>query len=121
MTILYHGTSKENANSIRQDGFSLDYSGTGWGSTYGKAIYFTKCYNTAKIYAGYDGEVIKVNIKNINYLKLDRDYSPSCKNNIRKIKSLIMYVKLNSDKNCLITNNENEYIFFKDFHYNFIY
>lgn len=118
--ILYHGTSKENADSIKINGFSLKYSGKNWGSTYGKAIYFTNCYKTAQSYAGEFGEVITLNIDDINYLKLDKDYSPSDKNHIRQIKAIIMYVKLNSNKNCLLNLNENEYIFFNNFTYELV-
>ena len=115
--ILYHGTSKENAKSIKRNGFSLEYAGKNWGSTYGKAIYFTNCYETAKIYAGDFGEILKVNIKDINFLKLNKDYSPNNKRDIRKIKFIIMYISLNSDKNCIINDNLNEYIFFNKFTY----
>lgn len=115
--ILYHGTSKENVESIKRNGFSLEYCGKNWGSTYGKAIYFTNCYETAKCYATELGEVLKVKIQNVNYLKLNKDYSPTDKNHIREIKSIIMYIKFNSNKNSLLNSNENEYIFFKDFKY----
>lgn len=118
--ILYHGTSKENAESIKRNGFSLEYTGKNWGSTYGKAIYFTNCYKTAKCYAGQSGEVLTVDIKNVNYLKLDKDYSQTDKKHIREIKSIIMYVMFNSNKNCLLNYNENEYIFFGNFRYRII-
>ena len=62
--ILYHGTSKNSAKNIKTNGFSLDYVGSQWGSTYGKAIYFTNKYEDAKCYAGLNGEVLKVEIKN---------------------------------------------------------
>ena len=106
--ILYHGTSNENAESIKRNGFSSEYSGQNWGSTYGKAIYFTNCYKTATCYAGQSGEVLTVDIENVNYLKLDKDYSPNDKKHIREIKSVIMYVIFNSTKNCLLNYNENE-------------
>jgi hypothetical protein len=118
--ILYHGTSKENAESIKRNGFSLEYTCKNLGSTYGKAIYFTNCYKTAKCYAGQSGEVLTVDIKNVNYLKLDKDYSPTDKKHIREIKSIIMYVMFNSNKNCLLNYNGNEYIFFGNFRYRII-
>ena len=118
--ILYHGTSKENADSIKKKGFSLEFSGKNWGSTYGKAIYFTNCYKTAKCYAGQLGEVLTVDIESVNYLKLDKDYSPTDKKHIRQIKSIIMYLIINSDKNCLLNYNENEYIFINRFKYKII-
>lgn len=118
--ILYHGTSKENAESIKRNGFSLEYAGKNWGSTYGKGIYFTNCYETAKYYAGEFGDVLTVKIDNINYLKLDKDYSPTDKKHIRKIKSIITFIKINSNKNCLLNYHENEYIFFNKFKYTII-
>ena len=118
--ILYHGTSKENAESIKRNGFSLEYAGKNWGSTYGKAIYFTNCYKTAQYYAGHIGEVLTVKIENVNYLKLNKDYSPTNKKHIREIKSIIMYVMINSNKNCFLNYNENEYIFFNGFKYTII-
>ena len=119
--ILYHGTSKENAESIKRNGFSLEYAGKNWGSTYGKAIYFTNCYKTAKIYAGKFGEVLIVNIKDIKYLKLNKNFSPNDKKDVRKIKSIIMYITLNSNKNCLLNDSQTEYIFFNKFTYTIIY
>lgn len=118
--ILYHGTSKENVESIKRNGFSLENIGKNWGSTYGKAIYFTNCYKTAKCYAGPLGEVLTVNIENVNYLKLNKDYSPNDKKHIREIKSIIIYIMFNSNKNCLLNYNENEYIFFGKFRYRII-
>jgi len=63
---------------------------------------------------------LTVDIENVNYLKLDRDYSPNDKKHIREIKSIIMYLVINSDKNCLLNYNENEYIFFNRFKYTII-
>ena len=59
--LLYHGTTVFNALSILNNGFSFNYSGTNWGNTYGKAIYFSPNYNTAKFYAGIDGIVLSFN------------------------------------------------------------
>lgn len=118
--ILYHGTSKENAEFIKRNGFSSEYIGKNCGSIYGKVIYFTNCYKTAKCYAGQSGVVLTVDIENVNYLKLDRDYSLNDKNHIREIESMIMYIMINSNKNCLLNYNENEYIFFNRFKYTII-
>lgn len=109
--ILYHGTSKENAESIKRNGFSSEYA---------KAIYFTNCYKSAKYNAGESGEVIKVKILNINYLKLDKDYCPNNKKHSREIKSIIMYLLFNSKKNSLLNYNKNEYIFFNQFNYKIV-
>ena len=48
--ILYHGTSYENSLLIKKNGFSFDFCGKNWGSTYGDAIYLTNCKLTAKCY-----------------------------------------------------------------------
>lgn len=118
--ILYHGTSKENAESIKRTGFSIDYAGKNWGSTYGKAIYFTNCYKTAKCYSGQVGEVLVIEVVNLNPLKLNKDYSPNDKKHTREIKSIIMHVIVNTNKNCLINYHGEEYIFFNNFKYRII-
>lgn len=110
--ILYHGTSKENAESIKRNGFSSEYA---------KAIHFTNSYKSAKCDAGESGEVIKVYIENIDYLKLDKVYSLNNKQHIREIKSIIMYLLFNSKKNSLLNYNENEYIFFQKFIYEIVF
>ena len=46
--LLYHGTTKENAINILKDGFDFEKSGSCWGNTYGKGIYFTPNYETAR-------------------------------------------------------------------------
>ena len=55
---LYHGTSKQNGLQILESGFDFKKSGSNWGNTYGKGIYFTPNYETAQFYAGKDGIVI---------------------------------------------------------------
>ena len=118
--ILYHGTSIQNAESIKKIGFSSEFIGKNWGSTYGKAIYFTDCYETAKFYAGESGVVLTVDIENVNCLKLDKDYSPNNKKHNKEVKSIIMYIMFNSNKNCLLNYLKNEYIFFTEFKYTII-
>lgn len=115
--IFYHGTSKDYAMNIKTNGFSWDYAGSQWGSTYGKAIYFTNNYKEAECYAGVDGEVLKVEVVNYNPLKLTKDYSPSSKKHVSEIRTIIMYCKLNSTKNCLVNIHNNEFIFFNKFDY----
>lgn len=118
--LLYHGTSKLNALLIKNNGFSFEYCGQNWGSTYGKAIYLTNKYNEALFYANGSedvGEILKVFVLDINIIKLTKDYSPNDKNHIKEIKKIITYLKINSNKNCLLNLNENEFIFFKTFNY----
>lgn len=118
--LLYHGTSKLNALLIKNNGFSFEYCGKNWGSTYGKAIYLTNNYKEALFYAnGYEdvGEILKIFVLDINIIKLNKDYSPNDKNHIKEIKKMITYLKINTNKNCLLNLNENEFIFFKTFNY----
>ena len=63
--LLYHGTSEKNAINILNKGFNFELRGSCWGNTYGKGIYFTPNYDTAKFYAGEDGVVLsfEINIK----------------------------------------------------------
>jgi len=97
--ILYHGTSVINALSIMNNGFNLDKCGSNWGNTYGKGIYFTPNYETARFYAGNEGIVIKVNIK-INGQQLKKYYSPNSKNK----------PKIEHGKNALISVDNDEYL-----------
>ena len=55
---LYHGTSCSNAISILKNGFDFNKVGSNYGTTYGKGIYFTPNYETARFYAGENGLVI---------------------------------------------------------------
>ena len=72
--LLYHGTSKKNGINILKKGFNFELSGSCWGNTYGKGIYFTPNYETARFYAENDGIVISLNIK-IKPLFLEKDIS----------------------------------------------
>ena len=80
--ILYHGTSVENAISILQNGFDINRAGVNWGITYGKGIYFSPNYETAKFYANSDPEnqgiVISITV-NLNSYILKKDISPNQK------------------------------------------
>ena len=118
--MLYHGTSKDNYNSIKKNGFDISKSGSNSSSTYGKAIYFTNCYKTAKEYANCTGIVIQVYIVDIQSLKLEKDYCPTNKNHIKEINGIILYLKINSNKNCFLSLNKNEYAFFNKFNYKII-
>jgi hypothetical protein len=97
--ILYHGTSTSNALSIMKNGFDFLKAGSNWGKTYGKGIYFSPNYETARFYAGEDGIVLKFDIK-INPLQLTKDYSPNSKKKLQIPKEI----------NCLINKNHDEYI-----------
>ena len=76
--LLYHGTKEKNALSILKNGFDFSRAGENWGITYGKGIYFTPNYETAKFYAGEDGIILSFNL-NINPYKLKKDRSPNGK------------------------------------------
>lgn len=107
--LVYYGTTIENANDIKINGFSF--------STSDKTIYFTNDYQKAFYDSGENGEVLKVKILDYFPLKLKREYSNQNKNDIREIKTIIMYSKLNSNKNCLVNIHNNEFIFFSKFGY----
>ena len=66
---LYHGTSISNALSIMNEGFNLKKAGSNYGTTYGKGIYFTPNYKTAKFYAeenGIDAQVTEPKKRKFN-------------------------------------------------------
>ena len=111
--LLYYATSKENAESIKRDGFSSEYLNKR--TKYGKAINFTNSYNKAK---SCNEEVIKVNINTVNCLKLDKVYNMENDADTSEIKRIMMYLKANSNKNCLI--NIDDYVFFSEFKYDII-
>ena len=98
--LLYHGTSKKNALEILKNGFNFNKVGTNYGTTYGKGIYFTPNYKTAKFYAE-EGIVISINL-NIRPYYLKKDISPNSKKKI----------KLPKDKqyNCIVSPNKDEYL-----------
>lgn len=98
--LLYHGTTIKGALGILQEGFDFKKSGSCWGNTYGKGIYFTPNYETAKFYAGSDGMVLSFNIK-INEYLLKKDISPSTRKRI----------KIDKEKyNCIVSPNKDEYL-----------
>ena len=101
--LLYHGTSSENAISILKNGFNFDKIGSNYGTTYGKGIYFSPNYETARFYANQNthGTVLSFNL-NIIPFYLIRDISPNSKKKI----------KLPNDKeyNCIVSPNKDEYL-----------
>tara|TARA_B100001175_G_scaffold317168_1_gene333137 strand:- start:5431 stop:5748 length:318 start_codon:yes stop_codon:yes gene_type:complete len=99
--LLYHGTNSINALSILNNGFDFSKAGSNYGTTYGKGIYFSPNYETAKFYAGTDGIIISLNVDITPYY-LTRDISPSSKKKI----------KLPEDKkyNTIVSPNKDEYL-----------
>lgn len=98
---LYHGTSIQNGLDILKSGFDFEKSGSNWGNTYGKGIYFTPNYETARFYAGEDGIVISKELEiEVYYLK--RDISP---NSRKKIK-----MPDNGNYNCIVNPSGDEYL-----------
>lgn len=114
--LFYYPTSKENAKSIKRDGFSSEYINKK--TKYGKAINFTDSYVKAQSLIDSNGEILKVNINKINSLKLNKIYNIDNDNHINEIQRILMYLKFNSDKNCII--NTDEYVFFKSFEYDIL-
>ena len=98
--LLYHGTSEKNAINILNEGFNFELSGSCWGNTYGKGIYFSPNYETARFYAENDGIVVSLNIE-IKPFFLDKDISPSSKKKL----------KIDKEKyNCIVNPNKDEYL-----------
>ena len=98
---LFHGTSRENALSIMENGFDFSKSGSNWGNTYGKGIYFSPNEETARFYAGENGIVISLKIE-IDPYYLTQDISPNSK---KKIK-----LPENENYNCIVNPNGDEYL-----------
>ena len=101
---LYHGTSVKNALSILQNGFDLGKAGENWGTTYGKGVYFTPNYETAKFYAGEDGVVISLNLK-INPYQLKKDIRPNSKRKINVPYEFDSIINPNKDE-VIVTNHD---------------
>tara|TARA_B100000424_G_C22796794_1_gene427626 strand:- start:480 stop:803 length:324 start_codon:yes stop_codon:yes gene_type:complete len=98
---LYHGTSKQNGLQILESGFDFKKSGSNWGNTYGKGIYFTPNYETAQFYAGKDGIVISRQLE-IEAFYLKKDISPNSRKKI-KVPNDINY-------NCIVNPSGDEYL-----------
>lgn len=99
--LLYHGTSGCDGLSILKSGFDFSRCGSNWGTTYGKAVYFTPNYETARCYAGENGIVLSFILEVVPYY-LKKDISPSSK---KKFKLLDGF-------NCLVNPNGDEYVLF---------
>ena len=75
--IVYHGTTKENAQSILKEGFSIEKQGEN-GSHFGKGIYLTTTKKRAKVYGKH---VVSVEIDNTKLYLLTnwlKDYKNKC-------------------------------------------
>ena len=97
--LIYHGTKEKNALSKMKNGFDFSRAGENWGITYGKGIYFTPNYETAKFYAGEDGIILSFNL-DINPYKLKKDRSPNGK----------LREKIPIDADSIINPNEDEIV-----------
>jgi hypothetical protein len=99
---LYHGTSYDKALSILKNGFDFNRIGENWGTTYGKGIYLTPEYETAKFYAGDNGIVLGFTL-DINPYKLLKDVRPNTR------KKIVVPVEFDS----IINPNEDEVVILK--------
>ena len=81
--ILYHGTNVYSALNILENGFNFNSTGTNWGCTYGKGIYFTPNYKTARCYAGDDGIVLTFDMDTTDSYILDRLKLPSSRKKLK--------------------------------------
>ena len=102
---LYHGTSSQNALSIMKNGFNFEKAGQNWGKTYGKGIYFTPNYETARFYATEDGIILSFNIE-IEPYYLTKFISPNSK---KKLK-LPVKNQNNIHYNCIVSPDKDEYL-----------
>ena len=98
---LYHGTTTASAVSIMNSGFDLSRAGSNWGITYGRGIYFTPNYETARFYAGENGIVISVEL-DIKPYYLEKAVSASSKKRL----------KVPEGCNCLVSPDRDEYVVF---------
>ena len=105
--ILFHGTTMINALSILKNGFDINKAGENWGTTYGKGIYFSPNYETAKFYANSDpkiaGIVISITV-DLNPYILKKDISPNQKKKFRlpKDKNYDSIINPNGDEVIII-------------------
>lgn len=100
--LLYHGTSVEAAISIMGSGFDFSRAGSNWGTTYGKGIYFTPNYRTARFYAGENGIVISVYVM-VKPHYLERAVSASSKKRI----------EIPEGCNCIVSPDRDEYVIYR--------
>lgn len=87
--ILYHGTIVDSMLSIVKHSFTFDHVSKKWGYTYGKGIYFTSNYETARCYARLDGIVLSFKLEIKEYRLLKKLQSPSSKKKKYNTKWLI--------------------------------
>lgn len=81
--IAYHGTTKENAKKICEEGFSPDYFGQN-GNHFGDGIYLTTTKKRAKVYGSH---VVTVEIDDTNIENLTdwySDYMDACDAEFKK-------------------------------------
>jgi len=102
--LLFHGTSTDNALSILACGFDFNRAGENWGTTYGKGIYFSPNYETAKFYAGPTGIVLSFELK-INPYYLSKDIRPNSKKKIIIPPQHDSIINPNGDE-CIILNSD---------------
>ena len=110
---LYHGTTIDNANSILELGYfdSNKKKDEGWGQTYGQGVYLTPNLQTAITYAGTEGIVIQLDIE-VRPHYLSRDFSPNNNKHRKQINRLIAELQANTDRNCLLNKNGDEFLYF---------
>jgi len=102
--IFYYITNKDNAQLIKNEGL-LECK---------RPLSLISQYNNNDIDLS-THEILKICIKDIKYLKLNKNYNLTNIKDLDELKSIIMYLTLNSNKNCLVNNNE--YIFFSNYTY----
>ncbi|PLS19291.1 hypothetical protein CVD28_02440 [Bacillus sp. M6-12] len=79
--IVYHGTTKEKAESIRKEGFSLEKQGEN-GSHFGNGVYLTTTKKRAKVYGKH---IVSVEIDDTNLGTLKGDWLKSYQDKCQEV------------------------------------
>ena len=110
MTKAYHGSDPSKLESIIEKGFDLSLIGTGWGTTYGRGIYFSLDPKVANIYSGNTGYIIEADIRYIPYY-LKKNYSPTNRRHRNELQKL--REKAEEERyTCFVPQNREEIILF---------
>jgi len=104
--LIYHSSnSVESTYKILREGFDKKYIGSGYGSTFGRGIYFTPNFEYACTYNIDIKEIIKCEIDIYKYKCISYDMNTNTNNNIKKINKL-----LKSNPDILLVNKDKEIV-----------
>ena len=106
----YHGSDLSKLESIIEKGFDPSLIGTGWGTTYGRGIYFSPDPKVANIYSGNTGYIIEAEIRYIPYY-LKKNYSSTNRHHRRELQKLRGKAEAEG-YTCFVSQNREEIILF---------